>query len=542
MKRWMDKAKAAWDDVENTFAGGSSPQQQPIPQYDGAHATNSPQPPTQADVVRYRYQHGCNLGSIFIMERWLTSSMYPEKAEGSSELTAVSAWIKQDGQQKAKERFERHWREYVSDADLDWLRDVGRANAVRLPIGYFTLGPQFCKGTEFEKVAPVYEHAWPAVKSLVQRCWARGIGVLLDVHGLPGSANGQDHSGTDVKTAKFWSSRSNRALATKVMTFIATEARSMPGVLGLQIVNESEHNAEKMYEWYDDVLHAVAPVDPTLPIYVSDAWVVDKALSWSMGKNSCRPTSSSSANPVIVDTHLYWCFTPEDHAKSPQQISTEVHTKLSELDGRAGDVFARGGCEAFIGEYSCALNPSTESKSGGYPREDFIRDFGWAQSERYQARASGATFWTYRMDWMDGGGWGFKEMAKNGKLKAPASLQLSRDDVSHRLSTANAQRDQRRQQTVSSHVHWWDSNHPGQYEHWRFEQGWDMGWADANQFFYARVQDEQKGLCGGDKIGAMDLWALKRLRESGNGTAKFGWEFEVGLRQGVRDFQESAGI
>lgn len=541
MKRWMDKAKAAWDDVETTLSGGNSSQshQQGIPQFDGAQG---PQPPTPADIVRYRYQHGCNLGSIFIMERWLTSSMYPEHAEGSSELTAVSAWLKQDGLDKTRERFERHWREYVSDADLDWLRDVGKINSVRLPIGYFTLGPAWCKGTDFEKVGAVYEHAWEAVKALVRRCWDRGIGVLIDVHGLPGSANGQDHSGTDVKKAKFWSSSKNRALATKVMSFIAGEARGMPGVLGLQVVNESEHSAEGMYEWYDEVLRAVAAVDPSLPIYVSDAWELEKALGWSMGKNSCRPTHSSSANPVVVDTHLYWAFTPEDHAKSPQQIATEVHTKLGELDGRAGDVFGRGGCEAFVGEYSCALNPSTESKSGGYPKDDFVRDFGWAQSERFQARASGATFWTGKMDWMDGGEWGFKQMANTGKLKAPVSLQLTRDDVQHRLATANSQRDQRRQRTVSTHVHWWDSNHPGQYEHWRFEQGWDIGWADAVQFFCMRGQDGAKGLGGADKIGAQDLWVLKRLRETGNGTAQFGWEFELGLRQGVRDFVESTGV
>ena len=537
----MDKAKAAWDDVEQTFSSGSSPpQQQHIPQYDGAHAATSPQPPSPTDVIRYRYQHGCNLGSIFIMERWLTGNMYPEKAEGSSELTAVSAWIKQEGIQAAKERFERHWREYVSDADLDYLRDVAKVNAVRLPIGYFTLGPNYCKGSEFEKVAPVYEHAWGAVKSMVRRCHERGIGTLIDVHGLPGSANGQDHSGTDVKKAKFWSSKTNRSLATKVMTFIAYEAMHMPGVLGLQIVNESEHSAEGMYEWYDEVLHAVSSIDPSLPIYISDAWELDKGLSWSMGKNSCRPTNTSSANPVVVDTHLYWAFTPEDHAKSPQQISTEVHTKLHELEGRNGDVFARGGCEAFIGEYSCALNPSTEHNSGGYPKEEFIRDFGWAQSERYQAKASGATFWTYRMDWMDGGEWGFKQMVATGKLKAPLSLQLSRDDINHRLGAAQAQRAQRRQNTVGSHVHYWDSNHPGHYEHWRFEQGWDMGWADATQFLCIRSQNG--GFAGGDKIGAMDLWALKRLRETGNGVAQFAWEFELGLRQGIRDFGESAGI
>ena len=71
--------------------------------------------------MRYRYHHGTNLGSVFILERWLTPSMFHESAKGSSELAAVEAWVKLEGIEKTRERFERHWREYVTDSDLDWL-------------------------------------------------------------------------------------------------------------------------------------------------------------------------------------------------------------------------------------------------------------------------------------------------------------------------------------------------------------------------------------------------------------------------------------
>ena len=47
------------------------------------------QSPSLADVTRYRYHNGTNIGSIFIIERWLTPSMYHESAKGSSELAAV---------------------------------------------------------------------------------------------------------------------------------------------------------------------------------------------------------------------------------------------------------------------------------------------------------------------------------------------------------------------------------------------------------------------------------------------------------------------
>ncbi len=47
--------------------------------------------PTSDDIFRYRYQHGTNLGSIFVLERWLTGSMYVDGINGDSELDAVNA-------------------------------------------------------------------------------------------------------------------------------------------------------------------------------------------------------------------------------------------------------------------------------------------------------------------------------------------------------------------------------------------------------------------------------------------------------------------
>ena len=108
------------------------------------------QSPSQADVNRYQFHYGANLGSTFILERWLTPCMFHESAKGSSELAAVESWVKVESLEKARERFERHWREYVSDADLDWLKDKSKCTTVRLPIGFFTLGPQYCEHTAFQ--------------------------------------------------------------------------------------------------------------------------------------------------------------------------------------------------------------------------------------------------------------------------------------------------------------------------------------------------------------------------------------------------------
>lgn len=148
MKNVLNRAKAAAQRAFPSNLDGTAEQPSAI------------HPPTLADVTRYRYAHGVNLGSVFVQEKWLTGAFYPEGCSGTSELAAVTGWVKKEGLEKTRDRFEKHWKEYLSDSDLDWLRDVAKCNSVRLPIGYFTLGPAYCHGTPFEDVAAVYQNAW----------------------------------------------------------------------------------------------------------------------------------------------------------------------------------------------------------------------------------------------------------------------------------------------------------------------------------------------------------------------------------------------
>ena len=88
-----------------------------------------PLPPTALDVLRYRYHHGTNIGSVFVLEQWLTPSMYPEGVQ-SSELAAVTGLVQRVGLQATRTKFEHHWENYISDEDLNWLRDEAHCKPV----------------------------------------------------------------------------------------------------------------------------------------------------------------------------------------------------------------------------------------------------------------------------------------------------------------------------------------------------------------------------------------------------------------------------
>ncbi|KAL9111894.1 MAG: hypothetical protein Q9227_003744 [Pyrenula ochraceoflavens] len=351
------------------------------------------------EVFRYRYQHGTNLGSIYCLERWLYGSMFDENAQGGSELDAVQASLQTRGLEATRTKWESHWNNALSNDDLIWLTERAHCNCIRLPVGYFTLGPEFCHDTPFAgELSEVYRDAWASVRTLISRCYARGIGVLLDFHAVPGGANPHEHSGTSSGQAKLWNDKSNLSLATHCLTFIAHETtQNLPGVIGIQLCNESIWDPLGMYDWYTETISAINSITPTLPIYISDGWDLSRALRYAQTQNSIQQTPPYT-NPVVVDTHKYWAFTPEDHAKSPQTIISESNDCLSPVLPFTGNVHDHASATAtFVGEYSCALNPATWSHISDSEKDLLTKEFGQAQSRAWQAHACGSAFWTFKM-------------------------------------------------------------------------------------------------------------------------------------------------
>ena len=85
------------------------------------------------------------------------------------------------------------------------------------------------------------------------------------------------------------------------MLFVASKVKSgeLEGCIGIQLCNEAEWGAKGMYEWYADVMKAVQEVDPSIPLYVSDAWDLDCALDSVM----FNPLLRHSYNPITLLPH-----------------------------------------------------------------------------------------------------------------------------------------------------------------------------------------------------------------------------------------------
>lgn len=167
----------------------------------------------------------------------MTPSLFTCAAQPQvSELDIANGWGSLDN---ARSVLEQHWDTFINQSDFQYLASIG-INTVRLPIGYWTLGPDFVQGTPYENVSSVYQNSWSRVVRTINMAAQAGIGVLVDLHGAPGSQNGQQHSGiSDGQTNLFdnpW--YINKTM--DVLSFLIGQLGYVTNVVGIEILNEPQ--------------------------------------------------------------------------------------------------------------------------------------------------------------------------------------------------------------------------------------------------------------------------------------------------------------
>ncbi|KAJ7075788.1 exo-beta-1,3-glucanase [Mycena belliarum] len=134
------------------------------------------------DVAR-----GVNLGGWLVTEPFIVPALY-EKYVNSSAIKIVDEWTLSIamGANLAQE-MEEHYKTFITEQDFAAIAAAG-LNWVRIPIGFWAIeainDEPFLVGT-----------SWTYFLKAIQ--WARkyGIRIFMDLHALPGSQNGWNHSG-----------------------------------------------------------------------------------------------------------------------------------------------------------------------------------------------------------------------------------------------------------------------------------------------------------------------------------------------------------
>ncbi|KAL1948719.1 hypothetical protein VTO73DRAFT_10525 [Trametes versicolor] len=480
--------------------------------------------PSEQDWFRYRKQRGVNLGSWFVLERWISDSPFRNAAgSGQSDLDVATG-------SGAKEILEHHWDTWIVDADWDWLAEQG-INTVRIPIGYYHIcgvDPSVLDGTDFANLGHIFVGAWSRVTGALARAHRSGIAVLFDLHAAPGKQNADAHSGTSAHPA-FFAHPANMAHTVRILAaFVAhmtAFARShdppLPNLVGVELLNEPQPGSanDSLKAWYRDAFRAVREIDPDLPLYISDAWQTDNYTGFI--KTADTPF-------VVLDHHLYRCFTSEDTAMPAAEHARRLRDGgegTPQLFARvAGELEGAGG-GLVIGEWSAALNPG--SLHGASDERQEKRAYVEAQLQLYEQHCAGWFFWTYKKEHPGDTGWSFREAVDAGVF--PSDFARRGATPGQRGGASDARRDSARERALGEHVGYWQQ-YPGNYEHWRFADGFTGGWNDAYLFSTLAAQGAYA-----EEIGFVGPWKKRRVREhiqeKGNNSI---WEFEHGFSQGLR--------
>lgn len=159
--------------------------------------------------------YGVNLGGWLVLEPFISPYLFEKfNPTDSASPTVVDEWTLSTalGSDLAS-TLENHYRTFITEQDFADIASAG-LNWVRIPVGWWMIetwpGEPFLEGVGFKYF----------VKALN---WARkyGLRVNLDLHSVPGSQNGYNHSGK-LGTINFLVGLMGLANAQRTLNYIRT--------------------------------------------------------------------------------------------------------------------------------------------------------------------------------------------------------------------------------------------------------------------------------------------------------------------------------
>ncbi|KAG2357817.1 glycoside hydrolase family 5 protein [Suillus spraguei] len=434
----------------------------------------------QQYLYRYRKQRGVNLGSWFVLERWISESPFRgASGSGQSDLDVAKG-------PHAKQVLEQHWDSWITFSDFEWLAARG-INTVRIPIGYYhicALDPSILTGTDFDGLQHVFEGAWSRLVAAVITAQSFGMGCyLVYLHAAPGKQNKDSHSGTSSPVISFFNSKFNMQLAIRALCVLVTQLIALrahepefDNIVGVQLLNEPHPSShEALYDWYNKAIQEIRKIDSGFPIYISDCWMADQYADFV-----ARLPSSLAL--TCIDHHLYRCFTGSDISTSAGQHTASLadrNAPFPQMFSRVAEKLAASGSGLVVGEWSGALNPGSLQGTADEheDRASYIR----AQLDLFELYCAGSFFWTYKKEFPGDLGWCFRDAVENGIFPEVVGMIPVKDCIGH-SADINARKMTARNVALDQHVSYW-ARFPGYYEHWCFEAGFDQGWVVAYEFF-----------------------------------------------------------
>ncbi len=306
---------------------------------------------------------GINLGGWLVAERWMTQDLF-KGVQGDDEYSL--GW--ELGKEEAARRLKAHRATFIKEDDFKWIADQG-FDFVRLPVGYWLLGgvDNFVEGQEHLQDA----FMWAKRYNLL---------VVLDLHGLQGSQNGEAHSGRRGGIWFFEESHQSQALST--LEKLAKTYGGHPSLLGLQVINEPKaFLLGGLVKYYKAAYNRVKPhLASGVNVIVSDAF--------HPRRMSRALVAAGLASKVVMDVHLYqtelqW-FVNRSFVGHEWHVRRDWGNLLRSISSRV---------PVMVGEWSAAM--PTKNMSTRLPSRQYAAYYQ-AQLEVFDTWSWAHAYWTYK--------------------------------------------------------------------------------------------------------------------------------------------------
>jgi hypothetical protein len=284
---------------------------------------------------------GVNLGTYFIIEPWMNSwdAANPSLEDDYSIRQELSERFPITGTSLLTQTYRDA---FLTEADFDLMQRMG-LNLVRVPIYYLDFQ---------DEAGSLLPDRFDRLDWIVDTCADRGMVVLLDLHGAPGSQSVEAHTGRKGYNLLFTATPTGTLFQDQTVALwqdIAAHYKDNPAVVGFDLLNEPTGAASitQLWSFYDRLYDAIRAIDAHHIIMMEGTW------DW----DTLPPPSDYGWENVVYQFHYYYaCDSSQGKCPPDRAYADFVQDHKDFIDGK---ITMAGGCRYFqcqvpvmIGEFN----------------------------------------------------------------------------------------------------------------------------------------------------------------------------------------------